>query len=139
MRLKWQPEFITKWQKIKCMRMEFSVFLESVSFLPWSLRKLHEAFGFTAIKSWYPHSFNRSANMHYVGKMPTLVIMEQTRATGRGRSFWIGILFKRLKFLTTDACLKSNIKRASLCCVRHARSLGEGLSRSETLRFSSNR
>jgi hypothetical protein len=57
-------------QKIMCMRMEHLVFLDSVSFLPCALRKLPEAFGLSASKSWYPHDFNTSANMHYVGKMP---------------------------------------------------------------------
>jgi len=44
--------------KIMCMKMEHLVFLDSVSFLPCSLRKLLEAFGLTTSKSWYPHDFN---------------------------------------------------------------------------------
>jgi hypothetical protein len=59
-------------QKIVCMRMEYLIFLDSVSFLPCALRKLLEAFGLTASKSWFPHYFNTSANMHYVGKMPDI-------------------------------------------------------------------
>jgi len=31
------------------------------------LRKLSEAFGLAASKSWYPHYFNTTANLDYVG------------------------------------------------------------------------
>jgi hypothetical protein len=52
--LHWQPELIMNGLKIMCMKMEYLVFLDSVSFLPFPVRKLSEAFGFTAHKSWYP-------------------------------------------------------------------------------------
>jgi hypothetical protein len=68
----WQPELIVNGRKIMCMRMEHLVFLDSISFLSCALRKLPEAFGLSARKSWYPHYFNTSANMHYVGKMPDI-------------------------------------------------------------------
>ena len=68
--LKWQPELITKRLKIMCMKMQHLVFLDSVSFLPFPLRKLPEAFGLTASKSWYPHYFNTEENLHYVGPIP---------------------------------------------------------------------
>ena len=44
------------------MRMELLVFLNSVSFLSFALRKLPEAFGLTASKSWYPHYLNTTEN-----------------------------------------------------------------------------
>ena len=53
-----------------CMKMENLVFLDSVSFLPCSLRKLPEAFVLTARKSWYPHYFNTEENQDYVGTIP---------------------------------------------------------------------
>ena len=56
--------------KIMCMRVEHLVFLDSVSFLPFTLRNLPEAFGLTVAKSWYPHYFNTRANLEYVGKIP---------------------------------------------------------------------
>ena len=34
------------------------------------LRKLPEAFGLTATKSWYPHYFNTKENVNYVGEIP---------------------------------------------------------------------
>jgi len=56
--LKWKPELIMSGLKIMCMKIEHLVFLDSVSFLPCALRKLPEAYGLTASKSWYPHYFN---------------------------------------------------------------------------------
>jgi len=56
--LKWKPKLITNGLKIISIKMEDLVFLDSVSFLPCTLRKLPEAFGLQATKSWYPHYFN---------------------------------------------------------------------------------
>ena len=56
--------------KILCMRMEHLVFLDSVSFLPFPLRRLPEAFGLTSSKSWYPHYFNTEENLDYIGPPP---------------------------------------------------------------------
>jgi len=44
--------------KIMWMRMEHLVFLDSVSFLPFTQRRLHEPFGLTVAKSLYTHYFN---------------------------------------------------------------------------------
>ena len=52
------------------MKMEHLVFLHSVSFLPYPLRKLPDAFGLTACKSWYPHYFSTEENLDYVGPNP---------------------------------------------------------------------
>ena len=53
--------------KIMCMNLEHLVFLDSLSFLPYALRKLPQAFGLSASKSWYPHYFNTRENLNYVG------------------------------------------------------------------------
>ena len=50
--LKWKTEIITNDLKIITMKMEHLVFLDSVSFLPCAIRKLPEAFGMQASKSW---------------------------------------------------------------------------------------
>jgi len=50
--LKWQPELLMNWLKIICTKMEHLVFLDSVSYLPFSLRNLPEAFVLTASNSW---------------------------------------------------------------------------------------
>jgi len=68
--LKWRPEQIMNGLKIMCMKMEHLVFLDSVSFLPFSLRMLPVAFGLAASKSWYPHYFNTEENLDYVGPIP---------------------------------------------------------------------
>ena len=51
--LKWQVELIINGMKIMCMREGHLVFLDSVSFLPFALRELPEAFELTVAKSWY--------------------------------------------------------------------------------------
>ena len=50
----WKPELITIELKVISKKMEY-LFFDSVSFLPCALRKLPEAFGLQATKSWYPH------------------------------------------------------------------------------------
>jgi len=68
--LKWQPELIINGLKYICMKMENRVFLDCVSFLPCPLRKLLEACGLIASKSWYTHYFNTEEHLHYVGPIP---------------------------------------------------------------------
>jgi len=46
------------------------LFIDSVSYLPTPLRKLHEAFGLSVTKSWYPHYFNTNTKLNYVGHIP---------------------------------------------------------------------
>ena len=71
--MKWQVELIMNGIKIMCMRVcEYLMFLDSISFLPFALRKLPEAFGLTVAKSWYPHYFNTRAILDYVGKIPDI-------------------------------------------------------------------
>jgi len=70
--LKWKPELIMSGLKIMCMKMEHLVFLDSVSFLPCDLRKLPEAFGLSASRSWYPHYINTRENLHYVRPIPDI-------------------------------------------------------------------
>jgi len=55
------------------MKMEHLVFSDSVSFIPCHLRKLAEAFGLTASKSWYPHYFNTEEILDYIGYIPDVL------------------------------------------------------------------
>ena len=48
------------------------MFLDSISILPFALRKLPEVFGLTVAKSLYTHYFNTRANLEYVGKIPDI-------------------------------------------------------------------
>jgi hypothetical protein len=65
--------------KVVCMRVKHLTFLDSASYLAMSLRKLPEAFGLVAKKSWYPHYFNTKANLNYLGPMPDKVNMGMTK------------------------------------------------------------
>jgi len=56
--------------KIWCIEMEHLVFLDSVSFLPFPLRKQPKAYGLMTSKSWYPHYFNTEENLEYVSPIP---------------------------------------------------------------------
>ena len=82
--LKWKPELIISGLKIMCMKMERLVFLDSVSFPPCTLRKLPEAFGLSASKSWYPHYFNTFENLNYVGPIPDMAYYGVDEISGRG-------------------------------------------------------
>jgi len=68
--LKWTPELILNGLKIVCMKIQNIQFLDSVSYMPMPLRKLPEAFGLQASKSWFPHYFNTKANLDKVGPIP---------------------------------------------------------------------
>jgi len=70
--LKWKPKLIMKGLKFVSMGIEHMHLLDSASYLPMPLRKLPEAFGLAVTKSWYPHSFNSSANLDYIGPMPDI-------------------------------------------------------------------
>ena len=50
--------------------MEHIKFIDSISFLPFTLRKLSAAFGLTAAKGWKPHYFHTEENLNYVGSIP---------------------------------------------------------------------
>ena len=52
------------------MKMEHIIFVDSISFILFSLRKFPEAFGLTSTKSWYPHYFNTKENLYYFGEIP---------------------------------------------------------------------
>ena len=58
--------------EIVCLRVEDLVFLDSVSFLPFALHKLPEAFRITVTKSSKPHYFNTRANLEFVGNIPDI-------------------------------------------------------------------
>jgi hypothetical protein len=72
--LKWKRDLILNGSKIMSMRMEHLLFIDSVSFLPMSLRKLPEAFQLSARKSWYPYFFNTRENLNYVGHIPDIAL-----------------------------------------------------------------
>ena len=68
--LKWTPNILLNGTKIVCMRVHHIVFLDSLNYLPMPLRDLPKAFGLPAEKGHYPHFFNTSTNLNYVGAYP---------------------------------------------------------------------
>jgi hypothetical protein len=70
--LKWRPEIIMNGQKIMRMKIKLLKFIDSLSSLPFPIRKLEGAFGLSASKSRYPQYFNTKENLKYLG--PILVI-----------------------------------------------------------------
>ena len=93
------------------------MFLDSVSVLPCSLRKLPEAFGLVASKSCYPHYFNTEENLDYVGPIPNdSYYGANEMSESERRDFLPGTKFRKRKVLCliTDACWKRIAKMMSL-------------------------
>jgi hypothetical protein len=67
----WLPDLVLNGAKILCMKMEHITFLDSLNFLPLSLRSLPKAFGLPSVsKGHYPHFFNTPENSDYIGPYP---------------------------------------------------------------------
>ena len=71
----------------------YIVFLDSISFLPFALRKLPEGFGLTVAKSLYPHYFNTRDNLDSVEKI--VVIAHNAKASDLHFILNRAILLKR--------------------------------------------
>ena len=71
------------------MKMECIVFLDRVSFLPCALRKLPEAFGHQATKSWYLHYFNTEEYLDYVGPMLDISYYDLVEMGGGQRELFL--------------------------------------------------
>jgi len=67
-----EPELILNGLKIVSMNIRHIQILYSVSYMPMPLRKLPEAFGLQASKSWFPHLFITKANLDYVEPIPDI-------------------------------------------------------------------
>lgn len=66
--LKSLPELlIMNSQKIIGLKVENVTWLDRLNYLALPLGKLPETFCLTAQRSWYPHLFNITKNMNYVG------------------------------------------------------------------------
>ena len=99
-------------QKIMCMRVEHLVFLDSVSFLPFFLRKLPEAFGLTASKSLFPHFFNTEENLDYIGPIPVVSYNGVNEiGEGGGTSFSCGTRARQSPFRTIGRGLNPTVRK----------------------------
>ena len=108
--LKWKPDQIMNGLKIMCMRMEHMLFLESVSFLPFSLRWLSEAFGLTVAKSWYPHYFNTEENLDYIGPLPDVSYYGVNEMGEGERSEFLEWYEKQQPQFDNSACSNNTVK-----------------------------
>ena len=103
--LKWTPKLILNGLKIVSMKIHHIQFLDLVSYMPMPLRKLPEAFGLQASKSWFPHLFKTKANLDYVGRYRTSSITVLTRCRrARGGNSWPGITRRKSRSSKIGAC-----------------------------------
>jgi len=65
--LKWKPELVMDGTKILSMTVDHLQFLDSLNFLPMSLKSMPKSFDLTCKKGYYPHFFNTAKNLDYVG------------------------------------------------------------------------
>ena len=101
------------------MKINHVKFLDSISFIPMALRKLPEAFGLSATKSWYPHLFNTRANLYYVGSIPDMAqygVAELDESERKEFTSWYDA--QNTKSLITGACWNSTVRMTSPSCVR---------------------
>jgi len=93
--MKWNPQIILSGLKIISIKMQHIQFLDSISYLPMPLRKLPEAFGLSAKKSWLPHYWYTKAIWTMWAPYPTLGISALMRwVRERERFSCLGIMSK---------------------------------------------
>ena len=90
--IKLLPELLNmNGQKIICLKVQNVTWLDSLNYKAMPLKKLPEEFGRKAQKSWYPHLFNTTANMNYVGPAPVSRSTTQIGCTSlEGKNFYRG-------------------------------------------------
>jgi hypothetical protein len=65
--LRWTPQLIMDGTKILSMIVENLHFLDSLNFLPMSLKSMPKSFDLTCKKGYYPQFFNTAKNLEYMG------------------------------------------------------------------------
>jgi hypothetical protein len=68
--MRWTPQLIMDGTKILSMIVENLYFLDSLNFLPMSLKSMPKSFHFTCKKGYYPHFFITGNNLEYMGPYP---------------------------------------------------------------------
>jgi hypothetical protein len=100
-----EPELILNGLKIVSMKIHHIQFLDSVSYMSMPLRKLPEAFGLQASKSWFPHLFNTKANLEYVWPIPGIKYYGTDELSeGERRESWPGIMNRNSRSSTVGTC-----------------------------------
>ena len=67
--LRWEPKLIMDGSKILSMVVENFHFLDSLNYLPMSLKSMPKSFDLTWNKGYYPN-FNTASNLNYEGPYP---------------------------------------------------------------------
>ena len=89
--------------------------------MPCSLRKLPEAFGLNATKSWYSHYFNTKENMNSVGEIPDVSYYgADTMSAKKRQSFSHCTRVRGLRSLIKGALKRLTAKMTSLCLDKRA-------------------
>jgi len=110
--LKWTPELILNGLKIVSMKIHHIQFIDSVSYMPMPLRKLPEAFGLQAFKSWFPHMFNTKANLDYVGPIPDIKYYDaDAMSDGEKREFMAWYNEQKIKVFDKRRVLEQSLPR----------------------------
>jgi len=68
--LRWEPKLIMDGGKILSVVVENLHFLDSLYYLPMSLKSMPKSFDLTCKKGYYPHFFNTASNLNYEGSYP---------------------------------------------------------------------
>jgi len=68
--LRWAPQLIIDGSKILSMVVENLHFLDSLNYLPMSLKSMPKSFDLTCKKGYYHHFLNTANNLDYVGSHP---------------------------------------------------------------------
>jgi hypothetical protein len=121
---------------IMCMKMKHLVFLDSVSFIPCSLRKLPEAFGLQVSKSWYPHYFNAEENLDYVGTIPDIAYYGASEMSESESSDFIAWYEgQKAAVFHNNACWNPTARMMSPSCGKPGKCLGGNSYRSQISRY----
>ena len=75
--LRWTPQLIMDGTKILSMIVENLYFLDSLNFLPMSLKSMPKLFDLTCKKGYYPHFFNTANNLDYGTLSRTQVLCDR--------------------------------------------------------------
>ena len=122
-RMKMLPELlIMNGQNVTCLKVENVTRLYSLNYLVMPLRKLPEAFGLTAQKSFYPHLFNTTSNTNYVGHASDVSyygIEQMHESERKGVLSWYETVTKKEVF-DNRRVLESYCKADIRCCEKLA-------------------
>jgi len=86
--------------KILSMIVENLYFLDSLNFLPMSVKSMPKSFDLTSKKGYYPYFFNTADNLDYVGPYPEPKFCGETTCQSRSEhNFWNDMKRKRQNVL----------------------------------------